>query len=86
MMGTLLESDLERYLSRFSTSIRDQSCFTVNCLILQSLGHSETHLVHVDGWLPLLVSQQVESAHTDLSEVTGMVFVQVRPQVVLFNP
>lgn len=46
-------------------------------------GIIDTHLVDVDLRLPLVVAQQVEAAHTDLSEVTGMVLVEVRAVVVL---
>jgi NCAIR mutase (PurE)-related protein len=42
-----------------------------------------THLVEVDGGLPEVVGLLVEVPHTDLTEVTGMVFVHVGPVVVL---
>lgn len=41
------------------------------------------YLVDVDGRFPLVISQQVEAAHTDLTEVTGMVLVDVCAVVVL---
>lgn len=42
-----------------------------------------SYLVKVDDWLPELVLQLVEVAHTDLSEVTWMVLVDVGAVVVL---
>jgi hypothetical protein len=45
----------------------------------------ETHLVNVDDGLPLVVAEKVEVAHTNLSEVTGMVLVDVGPVVMLYN-
>lgn len=47
------------------------------------LGFNATHLVDVDLGLPLVVAEKVESSHTNLTEVTGMVFVEVRTVVVL---
>lgn len=43
----------------------------------------DIYLVDVDGRVPLLVSQQVESSHTDLTKVTGMVFINVCTVVML---
>jgi hypothetical protein len=43
----------------------------------------ETYLVEVDDGLPELVLHLVEVAHADLSEVTGMVLVEVGTVVVL---
>jgi hypothetical protein len=34
-------------------------------------------LVHVDDWAPLQIAREMESAHTDFTEVTGMVFIEV---------
>lgn len=42
-----------------------------------------TYLVQVDGGLPELLLGLVEVAHTDLTEVTGVVLVDVGPVVVL---
>lgn len=42
-----------------------------------------TDLVQVDGWLPEVVTLLVEVSHTDLSEVTWMVFIHVGSVVVL---
>ena len=47
------------------------------------MGTPVTYLVEVDDWLPELVLELVEVSHTDLSEVTGMVLVDVGPVVVL---
>lgn len=41
------------------------------------------YLIEVDYGVPLVVPLQVEVAHTDLSEVTGMVFIDVDAVVVL---
>lgn len=46
-------------------------------------GDGGFYLVEVDYGVPLVVSLQVEVAHADLSEVAGMVFVDVRAVVVL---
>lgn len=43
------------------------------------------YLVHVDHRVPLVVPEKVESAHTDLTKVTGMVLVKVGSVVVLFK-
>ena len=42
-----------------------------------------SYLVDVDLGLPLVVAQQVEAAHTNLTEVTRVVLVNVGPVVVL---
>lgn len=42
-----------------------------------------TYLVQVDNWLPEVVALLVEVSHTDLSEVTRMVFVHVCSVVML---
>lgn len=42
-----------------------------------------TYLVQVDDWLPEVVALLVEVTHTDLSEVTRMVFIQVGTVVML---
>lgn len=44
---------------------------------------NSTYLVDVDLGLPLLVPQKVEAPHTDLTEVTRMVLVEVGTVVVL---
>lgn len=44
---------------------------------------STTYLVEVDDWLPEVVLLLVEVSHTDLSEVTWMVFIHVGSVVVL---
>lgn len=44
---------------------------------------SSTYLVQVDNGLPEVVALSVEVSHTDLSEVTGVVFVEVGLVVVL---
>jgi hypothetical protein len=36
--------------------------------------------VHIDGRVPMRIGRQVEAAHTDLTEVTGMVFIKVRSE------
>lgn len=41
------------------------------------------YLVEVDGRLPLVVAQEVEVPHTNLTEVSRVVFVQVGAVVVL---
>ena len=41
------------------------------------------HLVDVDGGASVLVPLQVEMTHANLSEVSGMVFVEVDPVVML---
>lgn len=41
------------------------------------------HLVDVDLRLPLVVPEKVEATHTDLTEVTRVVLVEVGPVVVL---
>jgi hypothetical protein len=46
-------------------------------------GNERPELVEVDGGLPEAVLHLVEVAHTDLSEVTRMVLVDVGPVVVL---
>ena len=42
-------------------------------------GHKRPEFVDVDDRAPLKVAGEVEAAHTDLTEVTGMVLVEVRP-------
>ncbi len=42
-----------------------------------------TYLVNVDCRVPLVISQQVEVPHTDLTEVTRMVLVEICAVVVL---
>jgi hypothetical protein len=42
-----------------------------------------TNLVQVDDGLPFVVALEVEVAHTDFTEVTGMVLVEVGTVVVL---
>ena len=42
-----------------------------------------TDLVQVDDWLPEVVALLVEVSHTNLSEVTGMVFIHVGSVVML---
>ena len=42
-------------------------------------GHKRPEFVDVDDRAPLEVAGEVEAAHTDLTEVTGMVLVEVRP-------
>ncbi len=41
------------------------------------------YLVHVDDWVPLLVSQKMKSPHADLAEVARVVLVDIRTVVVL---
>ena len=43
------------------------------------------YLVEVDGGLPVVVALEVEVSHTNLTEVTRMVLVEVSTVVVLFN-
>jgi hypothetical protein len=43
----------------------------------------KSYLVEVDGGLPVVVSQHVKVSHTDLTEVTGMVFIHVCSVVML---
>lgn len=46
-------------------------------------GSVMTDLVEVDSRLPVLLSGKVEVSHTNLTEVTGMVFIHVGSVVVL---
>lgn len=39
--------------------------------------HKRPQLVDVDGWAPVGVAGEMEMAHTDLTEVTRMVLVEV---------
>lgn len=55
----------------------------VEVLLAHLEGYQRPQLVDVDLGLPLVVAQQVEAAHTNLTEVTGMVLVNVGPVVVL---
>ena len=53
-------------------------------MLLAALGwHKRPELVEVDNWLPEVVLLLVEVPHTDLTEVTRMVFVQIGPVVML---
>ena len=45
--------------------------------------NGETYLIEVDSWLPELVLSLVEVSHTNFSEVTRMVLVDVGAVVVL---
>lgn len=56
--------------------------FEVRKVALQAR-HPATYLVDVHHGLPLVVALQMEVAHSHLSKVTGMVFVQVGSVVVL---
>lgn len=47
------------------------------------MGTAFAHLVDVDLRLPLVVPEKVEAAHTNLTEVTRVVLVEVGPVVVL---
>ena len=42
-------------------------------------GHKRPEFVDVDDRAPLEVAGEVEAAHTDLTEVTGVVLIEVRP-------
>lgn len=42
------------------------------------------YLVEVDGRLPVVVALEVEVSHTNLTEVTRVVFVEVSTVVVLY--
>ena len=42
-------------------------------------GHKRPELVHVDDGTPLEVARQVEAAHTNLTEVTRVVLIEVGP-------
>ncbi len=42
-------------------------------------GHKRPELVDVDDGAPLEVAGEVEATHTNLTEVTGMVLIEVRP-------
>ena len=55
---------------------RDELRVGSQILLLLS-GHKTPELVDVDGWAPLGVASKMEMAHTNLSEVTGMVLVEV---------
>lgn len=44
---------------------------------------STTHLIKIDDRFPELILRLVEIPHADFAEVTGMVFVDVRPVVML---
>ena len=53
-------------------------------VLLASLGGDERpELLNVDGWGPLVVAEEVEASHTDLTEVTGMILIEVGAVVVL---
>ena len=83
------------YFSRMSWGRREASCKGETLLVrlLQNANLSNRrasegddvsiYLVNVDCGLPLVVSQQVESSHTNLTEVTRMIFVDVGTVVVL---
>lgn len=51
--------------------------------IASRIGGSEIYLVEVDGGLPVVVALEVEVSHTNLTEVTRMVLVEVSTVVVL---
>jgi hypothetical protein len=55
----------------------------VRALVCQEHCTNTAYLVEVDDRLPVVVLELVEVSHTDLSEVTRMVFVQVGSVVVL---
>lgn len=76
----------EIYSARFSAGTRDQSCLHVSTRPLLRAYPPKidvAYLVEVDHWLPEVVALLVEVSHSDLSEVTWMVFVHVRSVVVL---
>ena len=74
-----------RYLSRDSAGMRVHSCsgLLVNMIAWRCRGGGCTNLVEVEGGLPELAGNLVEVSHTDLSEVTRMVFIHVGSVVVL---
>ena len=41
------------------------------------------HLIQVDNWLPELIESFVEVSHAHFSEVTGVVFVEICPVMML---
>ena len=59
------------YASRVSSGTNDQSCLILSVIFpssFQSWGVS--NLVEVDRGLPVVISEQVEVAHTDFTKVT----------------
>jgi hypothetical protein len=45
--------------------------------LLVFLRYQRPQLIHVDRRVPLRVPRQMETAHTDLTEVTRMVFIEI---------
>lgn len=83
-MTGAVSADLLMCFSRSSTGTRDQSYKKVSmCLVGLPKFKTGAHLVNVDLRLPLLVPQEVETSHTNLTEVTRVVLVEVGSVVVL---
>jgi hypothetical protein len=71
----------EELLAVFIGDERDELCAVRTCIWwIQGFA---AYLVEVHNGLPLVVALHVEVAHTDLSEVTRMVLIQVGTVVVL---
>jgi len=64
-------------------AINDGSLGAVLELVEGLLGDQGPQLLDVDGVAVISVSTQMETSHTDLTEVAGMVLVEVDPMVML---
>ena len=64
--------------SKTRARIEISSCLSCNRRVY-------THLVHVDGTLPIRISLEMEVTHSDLAKVTRVVAIEICTQMMLFQ-
>ena len=85
MRGAESEAEFFRVFSRTSAGTRDHSCkgwlISDHSSVASAWpwGVAVSYLVDVDLGLPLVVPEEVEAPHTDLTEVTRVVLIEVCP-------